>query len=444
MRSRSKTLSIVAVGIVALIAAFQAGASVADSKSGVSIKGGECEVLLATKSRNLNGIDSQSNQPYYLLKKGIKASVAQRLLVRAETRSFFKLIMPSFQEWDVKLLSELAEDGLFLLTPKNDGDLYPVCEQLRLHAAVRYVQPDLLIDTHYTEAPYYDMEGFELERAINLQSVWTISKGKGVVIAVIDDGFVLNHPDLQGINIRRHIEVDHKTNLHEASNTPHGTKVVGVIFSQHNGFGVNGVAPEANLVAVSLQGSWTSQLVLAIEQAILAGADIVNASWTMPFVTQPLRDVIGYHAQSGRDGKGVIFVVAAGNRNQSKALPDALANLPWVVSVAHTDHALQPMVHHYPVKVNIAAPGMLETVSNRPTKPYIKIGGSSSAAPVISGVAALVLAVAPEISRSQLQELLLNNADAISNQTKKYNYGIVNAGRVIQAAIQQTARWAAQ
>lgn len=259
---------------------------------------------------------------------------------------------------------------------------------------VEYAQPDII--QLRSKANHHDkLSRVALELAHD-EPEFT-GTGKGVSIAVIDDGFNLQHEDLKDVALLFEYDVDNQ-NLDAANKLTidnHGTLVAGVIFAQHNGIGVNGIAPESSFIAIRQPENKTSSTVLSFTVADKAGADIINASWNSPVLMQPVYDVIKHLALNGRNGKGTAVVFAAGNDAQYLDLLSIEAAIPEAITVG--THGAYSNVGPL-IDVIVPAVAMSTSVNGG----YKRFGGTSAAAPYVSGHAALILEQNSELALEQL------------------------------------------
>lgn len=271
----------------------------------------------------------------------------------------------------------LGENNLYRME-----SVHPIEESQILNAQpdILYAQPDVI---QKRDNAAYDSQ--KLSRILN--SFHSANKGKGVRIAIIDDGFNLKHEDLQGVDVAFTYDADEK-NLDASDKLPidtHGTQVAGIIFAQHNGIGVDGIAPDASLIAIRQPENRTSDTVLSFTVAALAGADIINCSWNSPALMEPVYDVITHLAKTGREGKGIAIVFAAGN-DQKKLTPlSTEASIPDVITIGATQR-----YSNYGKNVDFILPSGFQTTKSGGG--YGLFGGTSATAPVISGLLALELA----------------------------------------------------
>ena len=311
--------------------------------------------------------------------------------------------------------------------------------------------PDLGRQYHLTQTSDADIDATE---------AWDLQTGNSVIVAVIDSGVDYNHPDLQnniwsntaetpnnGIDDDNNGLVDDIRGWDFANNdnnpmddNRHGTHVAGIIAAQgNNGIGGSGVAWAAKIMplkflALDGRGS-TSSAIRAIQYASQMGAKIANNSWGGAANSLALRDAIIAANQAG-----MLFIAAAGNNTtgvNNDTTPTYPANYPIanVLSVAATTNSdgLASFSNFGPRTVHVAAPGagIYSTVPNRG---YALLSGTSMAAPVVAGMAAILLAANPNLTVAQVKDAILTGADPIAGlSTRVVTGGRVNLFRSVQA-----------
>jgi serine protease len=270
--------------------------------------------------------------------------------------------------------------------------------------------------------------GYVADADIDILDAWTRSSaGAGVVVAVLDTGVDYGHPDLIASRWVNHDEdctngadddgngfVDdcYGWDFVQQNNTPwdgnnhfHGTHVAGIIAARRDAVGIAGVAPAATIMdlrVLDTRGSgYSSGFALAIRYAVDNGAHIIN----MSLGTQPGTSRSGFgsveQAVQYAQSRGVLIVAAAGNSNvdidTSNVWPASYAPLyDNVMTVASTDYADQrSSFSNYGVNsVTIGAPGS-RILSTVPGGGWKNASGTSMAAPMAAGAAALLLGEVP-------------------------------------------------
>jgi hypothetical protein len=295
---------------------------------------------------------------------------------------------------------------------------------------------------------------------IGFYSVWNKNFiGKNVLVAVIDSGIYIDHPDLIDNIWRNKFEIsgngkdddnngfiddvngwDFVNNVPDPRPRPdlggnddglnHGTMIAGIIGAKtNNNIGISGIASNVKIMplkALDENGEGKiNDVVRAIDYAINNGADIINLSFSGLSYNQGFKEAIERAYRSG-----VIVVAAAGNNDsdldQNPLYPACFQNSSKeniIISVGATDTLDQKAVFSSYGKncVDISAPGVsffstsfynTEEKKNKYYNGYWS--GTSMSAAVISGSLALIKETNPKLSNKQLLDILLRSADNIN------------------------------
>ena len=271
----------------------------------------------------------------------------------------------------------------------------------------------------------------------DLPGAWELSRGAGVVVAIVDSGTRLDHPDLARnawTNFREvpgngkdddgngYVDDVHgidlttrrrKQDLRDGNG--HGTHVAGIIAAAANGRGVVGVAPQARIMTVKVldaRGAGnTAAVAEGIRYAAANGARIVNMS-----LGGPTRDPRLIEAIKAAAAANVLVVCSAGNdsrnidRRPSYPVSVPAPNMIGVAATAPDEgRRLGDFSNFGRLTVPLAAPGA-EVLSTANDGGYEYKSGTSMAAPHATGVAALMAAVRPEASAAELRAMMLQAA----------------------------------
>jgi bacillopeptidase F len=287
--------------------------------------------------------------------------------------------------------------------------------------------------------------------AVHAPEVWVLGHtGKGVVVATMDTGVDLTHPDLRS---KWRSGTSGWFDPHGEETAPydalgHGTQATGVILGSPS----FGVAPDARWIAVKLYNAAgqasLSDLHLAFQwlmdpdgdPATLDAPDIVNASWAL---TGPSAGAC--HLEFSDDIKalksaGIAVVFAAGNDGPAAGTSNSPGNNPEVLSVGAVDRDLVvirqssrgPSSCDDAVFPRVVAPGMnirTADVSHGGLPSYTMVSGSSLAAPHVAGVLALLAGAFPAASVAELEDAIVRGAQDLGEVGADNNYGngLVNA-----------------
>jgi subtilisin family serine protease len=349
---------------------------------------------------------------------------------------------------------------------------------------------------------------------IDIEKAWDITRGnRSVVVAIADDAIDLNHPDFQGpgkiVAPKDFKDVDFLP-LPEISDESHGTACAGVAVAEENGTGIAGVAAGCALMPIRTTGFLDDDTIEQLfDWAIANNASVISCSWGPAAVYFPLSlrqsAAVTRAATQGRQGKGCVIVFAAGNANRpvsgtifEKGWPNDLLKGPtdWlggftihpdVIAVsACTSLGKKSAYSNWGTNVSVCAPsnnappGMwFEKAGYIGTAPQVNVplpglgiftddlvgdlgyetgdytrtfGGTSSACPVVAGVAALVISANPDLTAQEVKRLLQETADKIVDRdadpqlgmrlgtydtngfSQWFGYGKVNAFKAVQSA----------
>lgn len=296
---------------------------------------------------------------------------------------------------------------------------------------------------------------------IMAEAAWNMSRGgKNTIIAVIDDGFDLQHEDLAANFLPGHDFLDDDNDPSPGPNDGHGTSCAGLAAAVgNNGIGISGVAPLCKVLPIRLVGDYETDQddASAFVYAADHGAAIITNSWgpedgVAGNPVQPLPDITqkGIHFaatdfagdQSHPKHKACVIFWAAGNGNES-ADNDGYASNPDVISVAaSTSSGQRAYYSDFGSSVDLNAPGGefdITTTDNTgasgfdPSAYDTQFAGTSASAPIAAGVAGLMLALDPSLTSQQVKTILQNTATKIgtgynsAGHSDYYGYGRVNA-----------------
>jgi subtilisin family serine protease len=347
------------------------------------------------------------------------------------------------------------------------GEELAMCRRLRVERGVAVAEPNYVVRTHHVSGSmrpanrsvqYVPNDGVFASgapipltygaawglKAIKADQAWDTTQGDASVkVAVIDTGVDMAHPDLQA-----NLDTRGALNVLEAGRPVdddfgHGTHVAGIIAAVgDNKLGLLGVAPKTKVMPIRVLGVDGSgsvlDLVAAIDHAVAQGAKVINMS-----LGSPDRSQIEAEAIQRAQAAGVVVVAAAGNEATTGNYLEYPASYPGVLSVA----AVGPDMKRAPFSnfnssVSIAAPGV-DIFSTLPTRfgkttPFGYLSGTSMAAPMVAGAAALVFAVHPNWTADQVMTKLKRTAKdmAVNDETPGFSTyfgeGLVDAAEAVR------------
>ncbi|RJL30035.1 hypothetical protein D5H75_24155 [Bailinhaonella thermotolerans] len=262
--------------------------------------------------------------------------------------------------------------------------------------------------------------------------MWALSRGKGVVVAVVDSGVDTTHPQLT----RQMAGTVDLSGTVDRDCLGHGTAVAGIIAAADltaQGVPFAGVAPEARLLSVKQTNEERGDVgVLAkgIKEAVDRGAKVVNVS--AQAADQPdLKYAVEYALW-----KDVVVVAAAGNvrRDDGAEVPAYPANYPGVISVGSaTPDGSRADSSNTATRVSVIAPGMGLTSTWTGRGYAANLQGTSFAAPYVAGVAALIRARHPHLKQAQVKRRIELTSDGQVGAGT--GGGMVNALQAVSAIV---------
>lgn len=406
----------------------------------------------------------------------------------------------------VKRPVEYARNAWFAEAPEGTGQqVFEIAQMLLEREDVECAHPELVrrralraINPNQWHLHQTIINGQTINAHSSADAAHRLTRGEGVTIAVIDDGCDIDHEEFSGsgkITAPRDVSYD-VTHPQHADPRPgardhHGTACSGVACGDGR-FEASGVAPAARLMPIRLVEGLGSQAEAdAFQWAADNGADVISCSWGPrdgrwwdpgdplhnTFVALPdnTRLAIEYAVNNGRGGRGCVICWAAGNGNESVS-NDGYASHPQVLAVAacndrgrrsvysdfgpeifcafpSSDQAWPAQGHPAPLTPGIwttdrsGRPGYNSgsVLQGDPAGNYTNdFGGTSSSAPGVAGVAALVLSRNPELRWDEVRRVLQHSCDRIDTSGGNYNadghsdwygFGRLNAERAVRNAL---------
>ncbi len=284
-------------------------------------------------------------------------------------------------------------------------------------------------------AAYDEILRYNMDK-IRAPESWGCSQGKDVIVAVLDSGVNLTHPDLQA-NIITGTTFISGTTTPEDDNG-HGTHVAGVIAAVINNGGVVGVAPQAKIMPVKVLASTGSGSVSGIINGIVwatdNGANVINLSLGASVDILALEDAVNYAY-----GNGVLVVASAGNCGDpatwqlngclsldATSWPAAYANAMAVAATDQNDN--QSGFSTQGSYVEIAAPGS-SIFSTYLSGSYATASGTSQASPHVAGLAAAIWSRQPQLTNAQVRAAIQNTAVDLGapGRDEQFGYGRIDA-----------------
>ncbi len=429
--------------------------------------------------KSLSGSD-KINDAVPVFKSGNKRIIAtDKIIVGFETGS--KIADAVISKFGCKKI-ESSYDSYLLKIPEGK-DLFQLVNTLEKEKGVKYAEPNFItIGSNNTLLPgtkisrqIPDIDDkkdlSELQYALKItqaDQAWQLAKGnKNITIAILDEGVESTHPDLAGI-IEKSFDAIDDDGFQEPNDWDgHGTACCGLAAAKHKSFGVKGLSAGCTVYAVRIAqslkpgGNWVTdnfKIKKAIDWSWENGADVISNSWGGG---TPSNDISGAFERArtrGRNGKGCVVVVAAGNEDSSVTFP---GNLMEVLTVSASNEYDEPKTKTskdgeywwgscFGPEIDVSAPGVHNLTTDisgnkgyNKDSNYTDFNGTSSATPIVAGIAGLVLSANPDLPESTVRVIIKETADKVGNvpyfkgHNDRMGFGRVNAFNAVKAALAQ-------
>ena len=380
---------------------------------------------------------------------------------------------------DARVEEKIPDSRVSVVDLPNNLSVAEGVERYEDAPEVEYAEPNYLYDLADLPVPsdpkfpqMYNLYntgqyGGTFDADIDAPEAWNATTGSAnTVVAVIDTGIDINHPDLKdniwtnpgeiaGNKIdddgNGYVDDVHGWDFHDDNNSvfdgagqdTHGTHVAGTIAAEgNNNVGVTGINMQAKIMPLKVVdtddrfGIHTDDVIEALQYAVSNGASISNNSWGGGDYGQILQNAI---EEADRDGH--LFVAAAGNGgadfvgDNNDLRPFYPASYPNdnIISVAasNNEDQLTSFSNYGTTSVDLAAPGK-QILSTYPGNEYGFGEGTSMATPHVTGVAALLKSQSPQASDEQLRTSILQSVDVKPGlQDKLATGGRLNAAKAL-------------
>ena len=380
--------------------------------------------------------------------------------------------------------------------PRTGRRVFDIASELLEHADVELCHPELIRQISWNAAfpaqwhlAATDIDGVAIHADANVVPAWGTTKGRGIVIAVIDNGVDIDHEEFASagkIVAPRSVTRPVGSNPRPAEAANHGTACAGVACADGR-HGASGVAPRATLMPLRLDaGLGSVEEAEAFEWAADHGAHVISCSWgpvdgdwfdpndPVHQSVVPLPDstrlAINHATEAGRGGRGCVICWAAGNGNESVD-NDGYASYERVIAVAACNESSVRSTYSDmgdavwcafpsnevvdPVTTGIWTTDRSNREGYNPGDTTLgdaagnytnSFGGTSSACPGVAGVAALALSANGDLGWRDVRDVLRDSCDRIdqaggdydaNSHSASYGYGRVNAERAVELAAER-------
>ncbi|SNT54855.1 S8 family serine peptidase [Actinacidiphila glaucinigra] len=264
--------------------------------------------------------------------------------------------------------------------------------------------------------------------AFDAASIWKISKGKGVTVAVIDSGVNAGHVDLKGNVVEGKDFIDGGSTAPEAGDD-HGTAMASIIAAHGHGpggaDGVMGLAPDAKILDIRDDGHHDDGFAESIRYAVDHGASVINVSSGGAVKVDAEAEAVAYALK-----KNVVVVAASGNEGSEVRYP---AGHPGAIAVGAVKNNTEIWEgsNHGP-QLLLSGPGtFIVSAGGKDNAAYRSGTGTSDASAFVAAAAALLRAKFPDLTAGQIVNRLTKSAGLPSSEKgaslpdEHYGYGFI-------------------
>jgi subtilisin family serine protease len=364
--------------------------------------------------------------------------------------------------------------GVVSVRPRAGVDDLALSRALHGREDVEWAHPDVILDVVPTEMPddpfvtaqwhleNTGQEGRIPDLDIDAETAWAYATGAGQLIAVLDSGVQLDHPDLRVTAGEDYVERDGDPSPGPYESDGHGTCAAGVAAAAGgNGIGVAGVAYDAEIYAIRLFGENDGVALTAEDtyeafvEAVDAGASVLSNSWgwsgCWASSLAAFEAMYAYAEAEGRGGRGAVVVISSGNEGCDIDEHGFLAHeTPIVVGAIEGDGRLA-YYSNFGETLDLVAPTALTTTDMTPggygshqgaDEVRGSFGGTSASAPVVSGTVALMIEANPRLTAAEIREVFCDTAARVdpegarydeSGRSVLYGCGRIDAGAAVMA-----------
>ena len=330
---------------------------------------------------------------------------------------------------------EVLPDLLVERVAVPEGQEQMVIQALSEDPRVEYAELDYIV--HATIIPndkYFNLQWAPLK--IQAPAAWDQTTGTSdLIIAIVDTGVDLNHPDLNGKIVPGWDFVNDDDSAQDDHG--HGTHVAGIAAAEtNNGQGGAGVSWGARIMPIKvLDGNgdgYYSDVARGVRYACNHGAQIINLSLGGDTPSNTLKDAL---EQAYQDG--CLIMAAAGNSGRDEI--DYPARYPEAMAVTATDQFDETATFSdYGPEAEVAAPGVdiYSTLWTPSSHTYGWKQGTSMSTPQVAGLAALIWSACPQLDNTEVRGVLRSTAKDLGavGWDPHYGYGRIDARKAVAVA----------
>ena len=415
-----------------------------------------------------------------VFKLGNKRAVAtDRLLIGLKDTG--KKARKLLRDRGLKVLEEFGDGAEFLVQLTPESDPFAMLAELQQLDEVAYVEPDLvIIGQHARRMVNPSAAGGDpllpkqyATQITKAAEAWTSQQGRPEIkIAILDEGVDTQHEDLAAA-IKGGYDATDNDEFQEPNQWDgHGTACAGLAAAvPNNDVGVRGIGAGCSLLAVRIAYSsepgsdhWVTNngwIRRGIDWAWRNGADVLSNSWGGGWPSTAITGAFERARTRGRNGKGSVIIIAAGNDSGPVTFPGTLPNVLTVSASNEFDEfktqtsgdGEQWWGSNFGPEVTVAAPGVHNYTTDitgaggyngQANGHYVtNFNGTSSATPIVAGAAGLILSANDALGEAEVRTIIRDTADKVGSQpyfegrNDQMGFGRLNVARAIATARNQ-------
>lgn len=406
-----------------------------------------------------------------------KVIATDRLLIGLKTGR--KKAQKFLRAHGLHVIEEFGDGDEFLIQLEPGTDPFAVMDKLHGEDEVAYVEPDFVtlskhVARSITSPAPADSDPLARDqyaiKITNAVDAWTRQRGSAdIKIAILDEGVDTHHEDLAAAIVGNYDATDNDAFQEPNFWDAHGTACAGLAAAVHgNDKGVKGIGGGCSLLAVRIayspfsganywvvKDAWVRR---AIDWSWQNGADVLSNSWGGGPPSNAITRAFDRARTRGRDGKGCVIVIAAGNESGPVSFPGTLPNMLTVSASNEFDEFKTKLSSdgehwwgsNFGPEVDVAAPGVHNFTTDISGNGGYNVAadghyvpdfnGTSSATPIVAGAAGLLLSADPTLRESRVREILQETADKVgaepyvSGRNDQMGCGRLNVFRAVEAA----------
>lgn len=394
-------------------------------------------------------------------------------LTESQVKNELKKVSDTLHFKHIEVIGNIKERNSFLLKFENEVDVKSLIDSFMKTGLFRFVEPNYLGEGHgYMETTPNDsffltrqwshlnngtfsLSPSSLDADIDTDLAWDITQGNtNLIVAVLDSGLKLDHPEFLNRTVAGYDFVNNDTD--PTDDHGHGTNVTGIALAKgNNSIGYAGVNWNSKIMTCKILDSnnsgyyswWASAIYFAVDN----GAKVLNMSVGGNSPSILLEEAINYAYNNN-----VSVVVSTGNQNSSIQYPAKYTNAFAVGSTNSNDVRSNPFFwsptsgSNFGAELDFVAPGNyiygLNHTSNTNYNTYW--GGTSQAAPHVTGVISLMLSVNPDLTVNQIRQILQETSEDMVGDSfdtlgwdENYGFGRINAFNALSHNLLSTSEY---